>query len=144
MRPTYETAQDRTNEQQVIDLLCRVWSCTAEKTPRYYPVDWSLQKGSSVKALIEIKCRDKSYSSYIISLKKFSEMAMQSLMSNVPFFLVICWPEAGKRVVRYAKVTSDLHSNVIHGGRKDRGDAQDQEPMVDIPINKFKLVGSIT
>jgi len=141
MRPAYETQADLDHERQVVDLLCSKWNCEAWKTPTFYSVDWSLGNNRQVKAMAEIKFRSKSYSSYIISLHKFADMLMGSKI--LPYLLVICWPENGKRVVRYAKVTPDLHKGVIHGGRTDRGDSQDVEPLVEIPINKFLLVGEL-
>lgn len=143
MRPTYETAQDQANEQAVVGLLCAKWRCTANKTPSYYPVDWSLAQGKEVKSLVEIKFRKASYPTYIISLHKFTEMLMSAFASQLPHLLVVSWPEDGRRVVRYAKVEPSLLERVIHGGRKDRGDSQDMEPMVEIPMDKFKLVGEL-
>lgn len=141
MRPTYETQHDRDNERSVIDLLCRKWGCAANKTPQFYCVDWSLARGQEVKSLVEIKFRKASYPTYILSLHKYTEMLMSAFASQLPHLLVVCWPEDGKRVVRYVKVSPEIPARVIHGGRKDRGDTQDMEPMVEIPIGKFKLVG---
>jgi hypothetical protein len=143
MRPTYETAQDGANEKQVIDLLCRSWGCSAAKTPRFYPVDWSLQKEDEVKAMAEIKFRKKSYPTYIISLHKYVEMCQHAAASGLPYLLVVCWPEGLKRIVRYISIKPDIPKRVIHGGRKDRGDTQDMEPMCEIPMSKFSLVGEL-
>lgn len=143
MRPTYETQQDVANEQLVIDLLCTKWGCTATKTPKFYCVDWSLSQGKDVKSLVEIKFRKASYPTYILSLHKYTEMLMSAFASQLPHLLVVCWPEGGKRVVRYAKVEPSLRERVIHGGRTDRGDLQDQEPLVEIPMSKFKFVGEL-
>ena len=141
-RPTYETQQDVAHEEVVINLLCDKWKCTAHKAPRFYQTDWSLSKNGEVKAMAEIKFRNKSYPTYILSLHKFTNLLMGSI-SGVRHLLVVCWPEDGKRVVKYVEITHGLYSKVIHGGRKDRGDSQDQEPMVEIPIERFRTVGEI-
>lgn len=141
MRPTYETPEDQSHERQVVDLLCAKWGCTAAKTPRFYGVDWSLQKGNEVKAMAEVKFRKASYPTYILSLHKFVEMCQSAAVSGLPYFLVVSWPEESQRVVRYVSVTPEIKQRVIHGGRKDRGDAQDVEPVVEIPMSKFKLAG---
>lgn len=143
MRPTYESHADMENERSVMDLLCQRWKCVAAKAPRFYPVDWSLQQGSEVKAMVEIKYRKASYPTYIISLHKFVEMCKYAAVSGFPFLLVVCWPEGQSRVVRYVSVTPDVKKRVIHGGRRDRGDAQDVEPMVEIDMDKFNLVGAL-
>lgn len=141
MRPTYETAQDVEHEQQVIDLLCKAWNCTANKTPKFYCVDWSVGYGNEVKAMVEIKFRNASYPTYILSMHKFTEMCKSAEASRLPFLLVVCWPEQGQRVVKYVEVKHDLHKRVILGGRRDRGDWQDVEPLVEIDASKFKTVG---
>lgn len=143
MRPTYETQKDRSNEREVIDFLCSKWKCSAHKTPQFYPVDWSLTKGNAVKAMVEVKVRTKSYDSYLISGHKWSEAIKSSEALGVPYLLAVCWPEMGRRVVRYVKVARGIHDRLIHGGRRDRGDDQDMEPMVEINMNKFTFVGEL-
>lgn len=143
MRPTYETQADQDHESQVVDLLCKAWNCTAHKTPKFYGVDWSLGQGKQVKAMAEIKFRTASYPTYILSLHKFVEMCTSALASGIPYLLVVCWPEGGKRVVRYIKVEQGVNDRVVHGGRTDRGDAQDVEPLAEIAMDKFKLIGEL-
>lgn len=142
MRPTYEAAQDVANERSVIDLLCAKWKCTAHKAPRFYETDWSLSKGGEVKAMAEVKFRNKSYPTYILSLHKFTNLLMGSI-AGVRHMLIVCWPEGDRRVVKYVEITHGLYTKVIHGGRRDRGDAQDVEPMVEIPMEKFLTVGEL-
>lgn len=143
MRPTYETATDVAHEQQVIDLLSRAWKCTATKMPKMYCVDWSLGTDTLIKAMVEIKFRNKAYPTYIISLHKFTEMCKQAEASRVPYFLVQCVPEGDNRIVQYVEVTADLHNRVILSGRKDRGDWQDIGPHVEIDASKFKTIGTL-
>jgi len=90
MRPTYETAQDRVNEQQVIDLLCGKWKCTARKTPAFYQTDWTLSRHGKVLAFVEIKFRNKSYDTYRLSLHKFSNMLLSSIASKLHHILAVC------------------------------------------------------
>lgn len=146
MRPTYETESDRQHERDVIGLLQEKWKCNAHKNPSKYKVDWSIisteQKFPSIKAMAEIKWRDKSYPTYHVSFDKYITM-VHGVACGLPHLLVIAWPEGGKRVVRYAKVFDGMHSRVVIGGRKDRGDWQDQEPMAEIPMDRFKLVGEL-
>lgn len=142
MRPTYETESDRQHEQQVIDLLCGKWGCEATKNPAFYPSDWALSQDGEVKALVEIKFRKKSYPTYIIGLHKYTNLLIGAA-SGIKHLLVISWPEGGKRVVKYAEIVGGMHSRFIKGGRKDRGDWQDQEPMAEIGMDKFKLVGEL-
>lgn len=140
MRSKYQSEEDLKNEREVVAVLCDAWKCKAEKTPDFYPVDWSFQKDREVKALGEIKCRDKSYQTYMLSLHKFSEMCKQSETTGVPYLLIVRWPEKDVKVIRWVSVKRDIVLRVIHGGRKDRGDPQDMEPMVEIDLAAFKLI----
>lgn len=144
MRGVYETERDRQNEAVVMDLLCRKWRCQAVKAPRFYEVDWSLvSKARQVLAMVEVKFRHASYPTYLLSLHKFTSMCLSSKTSGLPYLLVVCWPENGVRSVYFLKVTEGVHASVVLGGRKDRGDPEDVEPMVEIPMSKFKKVGEL-
>lgn len=138
----YESAQDKSHEAQVIARLCSAWGCDAKKMPAAYPMDWSLKKGQEVKALAEIKFRNASYPTYIVSLRKYSDMLNLHQASGLPCLLVVCWPEDGRRVIKYTAVTNKP-AKVIHGGRTDRGDSQDVEPMAEIPMSEFRNVGTL-
>lgn len=142
MRPMYESSQDKAHEAQVIARLCSAWKCDAQKMPVAYPVDWSLKQGKEVKALAEIKFRNASYDTYIVGLRKYSDMLNLHQASGLPCLLVVCWPEGGKRVIKYTTITSKP-TKVIHGGRTDRGDSQDVEPMAEIAMSEFKTVGEL-
>lgn len=142
MRPMYESQQDRSHEAQVIARLCSAWKCDAKKMPAAYPMDWSLQKDGSVKALAEIKFRNASYPTYIVSLRKYSDMLNLHQASGLPCLLVVCWPENGRRVVKYTAIKRQP-AKVIHGGRTDRGDSQDVEPMAEIAMTEFTRVGEL-
>lgn len=140
MRPSYETKNDRDHEEEVIGKLMTAWGCGASRAPRKYAVDWALERGGQVYAMAEVKYRSKSYPTYIMSLSKFVTMCIHSTTSGLPYLLIVSWPEGGKRVIRYTRIDRKAHTGVILGGRKDRGDPDDIEPMVEIPIEKFSLL----
>lgn len=143
MRPVYESPQDRANEEQVISFLSQKWHVQANKNPKFYPVDWSLSKDGEVKAMVEIKVRNRSYPTYIISSRKWADAVQASEALGIPYLLAVCWPEMGKQVVRYIKVAKGIHDRIVHGGRSDRGDSQDMEPMTEISMTKFTLAGEL-
>lgn len=139
MRPVYETAENREREKNVITYACKIWNCTAVKTPRFYPLDWSLQKDGQIKAFAEVKYRSKIYPTYLISAHKWQAAINLSEILNIPALLVICWPdENDNRFVIWTQMKRGKHHKIIHGGRFDRNDEQDSEPMVELNLSVFK------
>lgn len=138
MRPIYETVADQELEKNVINYACKIWNCTAVKTPRFYPLDWSLQVNNQIRAFVEVKYRNKSYPTYLISAHKWQAAINLAEMFDIPALLLVCWPDDGSRMVIYTKMKRGNHSRLIHGGRFDRNDEQDKEPMVEITLDKFK------
>ena len=138
MRPTYETAADRSNERTAIDLLCRVWRCRAVKLPRHHSADFVLLgKDGSIKAWIEIKTRNfpkNTYPTYMISVQKIADLNTLSSVSNVPAVLVVALTDA----VLYHRISPPYA--MAMGGRKDRGDPLDQEPVFHIPFSSFEEI----
>ena len=77
-----------------------------------------------------------AYSSYMISLGKIMSARMLHHVTRVPIVLAVQWQDrtgcvtlAGKGAPQY---------RVSMGGRRDRNDAQDIEPVALIPIDKFR------
>jgi hypothetical protein len=136
VRPAYETASDQRNETEVISLVCRIWRCLARKAPKFYQNDYFLVRGDDVVAVVEIKCRENAhdkYSTYMLSAHKWMHGVAWEGSLKVPFLLVVqftdglyyCRPKECKRLVRI-------------GGRVDRNDRADIEPVVHIPMDEFK------
>ena len=139
MRQAYETTKDQELEKNVITYACKIWNCEAVKTPKFYPLDWTLQQNRQIKGFVEVKYRKKSYPTYLLSAHKWQAAINLSEMLNIPAILLICWPdENGNRIVIYTQMKRGTHSSIVHGGRNDRNDDQDTEPMVEINLDNFK------
>ena len=135
MRPIYESETDLRNERQIIDGLNEAWRTQSSKLPRSYGLDYALTRGGRVTAFVEIKCRtipSWTYDTYMISLAKV--LKAKSLGNNVevPALLVVRWND----MVGYVDLRP-VALDVQMGGRTDRGDAQDIEPVCMIPIKDF-------
>jgi len=135
-RPIYETPADLVNERRVADALLERWRCNAVKLPRRYEIDYALSRGNRVMAWAEVKCRTnprEQYPTYMVALGKVLTGLNLSQRTNLPFMLVVQWTDS----LGWVTPTFDA----IHiGGRHDRGDREDEEPMVHIPIADFKLL----
>lgn len=136
-RPLYESQADLQNEVQVAEHLNQVWSCRFHKLPMSYSVDWMLMRDKPV-AFAELKCRKNDSTKYptlMLSLNKWVKGIQFANQLDVPFLIICRWTdglffhEAGSVDVTYGI-----------GGRTDRGDSQDTEPVVYIPVTSFKRI----
>jgi hypothetical protein len=110
-----------------------------KKLPISYRVDFAILDGTRIRGFCELKCRVvefKTYDSLILSLGKWD--ALINLQRSTP--------DMRSRVcVRYLDgdywypVSEDSigEVSVRWGGRNDRGDWQDMEPVVHIPTRLF-------
>lgn len=140
-RPLYESQADRTNEQEVATDLFRYWRCTAAKLPIRYEVDYALCRNGQIMAWAEIKCRTTPrglYPTYMVSLGKVLAGLELQKRTNLPFLLVVRWSDS------LGWISGPTAREVTFGGRRDRADAADIEPMVHIPINQFALLWNNT
>ena len=108
--------------------------------PIAYHIDWIALRNNEPLAFVEIKHREKlefgRFTTYMISLNKWLKAKELSKEVNVPFILVVKFMDG----IYYGKYTSDMILDNKYGfnGRYDRGDTQDVEPMVYIPLSIFK------
>jgi len=138
MRPTYETNQDLINEQNVISGFCNYWSpLRFEKMPKQYHLDYCLMVGEAVTGFCEVKIRKNTYDkyrTYILSLAKVSAAKNLQDACGLSSVLVVKWKD------RTGYTSFNYGWPVLVGGRIDRGDWQDVEPVVHIPLSDFKYL----
>ena len=132
MRPLYENAQTLKAEQGVAKQLEARWRCNLLKLPISYRADYMAIREKPV-AIIEIKCRNRMYAKMFLSLHKFLEAKALATQLKVPFLLVYGFPEG----IYWGNVTH-YPLEVQVGGRTDRGDWQDTEPMQMFELEGFK------
>lgn len=138
-RPKYESQQDIELEAGVAKHLASKWSSDAVKLPKFYKCDWALKRGKKVGALLEIKCRKNAsdkYPTIILSADKWTYLRQMDESLGVPAFFVAKFTD-GIRFIRPAKAQG---FTVEMGGRHDRGDWQDVEPVVHIPVSSMTEV----
>ena len=140
-RPMYESKVDLTHETKMKSFLEGKWNCTLQKLPLKYQLDWLAMRCKDPYAFIEFKHREKlslnAYPRYMMSLDKWMKAKQLCKELEIPFIMVITFTEGtyyGVFVNNLVDVTYGF------GGRYDRGDAQDVEPMVYLPLNIFKKI----
>lgn len=136
LRPKYETEEDRSGETAVLASLCRRWGCSAKKLSDRYELDYLLLKKRRGKAWLEIKIRmnaHDAYRDYMISFGKVLAARRLSQGSELPSFLLVKWTDCEG----YTRLDDLKRFHVSIGGRTDREDFQDIEPVAYIPTQDF-------
>jgi hypothetical protein len=136
-RPIYETEQDREHEQIIAEWVEKRWCVEAQKMPMRYEFDYMLMRSSMV-AIMEIKRRLKKYDTLIISMQKVVTMQLYSEQFGVPAVLTVSWPEEEPQYT-LLNAARTAGYRIEWGGRDDRGDDQDKEPVIHIPVEHFGL-----
>lgn len=136
----YETPTDLKNEAEVMDLICEKWLSNAYKLPISYGVDYGLVSKSSgrMNCFIEIKCRtnlSNTYPTFFVAVKKVQTAHSLHEATGLETFIVVRWAD----MIGYERLLnlSFPQPMVTLGGRTDRGDEADVEPMYHIPVENF-------
>lgn len=139
-RPFYETRNDLQNE---LDALRKIAvRTTPVKLPLRYEIDFAMVDGDKICAFAEVKCRTNPFGQYptlMISAAKLISGITLSGMTGCPFWLIVQWTDK----VGALEVDSISKWRMSIGGRRDRGDDQDIEPVVHIPTTAFKILTTI-
>lgn len=139
-RPIYERGKDRDNERRVADWLARrqPGSLRPVQMPKRYPVDFALiDDRGEFNCWLEIKCRTNAidaYPSYMVSLEKVRGMFDLARFTAIPTRLVVRWEDC------LGYLNFPCPYEIRMGGRKDRGDWQDVEPMAHFDVRSFDVL----
>lgn len=140
-RPIYETQEHRRKEEKTIKIFSLRMGCEPHKLPRMYKMDYAIvSDNDKIQGFCEVKNRTRGYSdfpTYRLSAKKFLSALQLGVVFHLPCYLVVRFSNG----IYYTDLCS-LRGSVILvlGGRKDRNDPQDIEPMVQFNINQFTLL----
>lgn len=129
----HETTKDLVNERAVLDILCKQWKCSAFKLPERYELDFALLRDGKLKCFVEVKCRTFAQATYptaVVGFRKVYTGLTLAEKAGVPFCLICRWTDA----IGY---TGTFSGEIQFGGRCDRGDEQDPDLWMHIPINQF-------
>jgi hypothetical protein len=146
MRPLYENSEDRNKEANVANQIANYWLLTVVKLKPACEIDFALIRSGVVVAIMEVKCRNYSYKKLdelgglMLSCHKMS--ALRRWHSNFPLGVAIAIQLTDGIYVWSIKSEEafEKFSKIKMMGRMDRGDVQDIEPCVIIPMNKFRKI----
>jgi len=135
MRPIYEKTEDRNRERAVFQLLSKKLNCVCITTPKLSRIDRLIcTKKGKLKAIVELKIRTNkhdAYPTYMLSAAKYKKMLSLADALKVHALLLVKYADK----IRMVKLEEEYQLSI--GGRTDRGDAQDIEECVYIPIKDF-------
>lgn len=147
MRPIYENAKDLRSEKNLISHVSDCWNVVSYKLPMSYKIDYAMYRmdtGTSASAsenlvgFAEIKCRKHKFGTfptYIISLAKVMEARRLARETDTKSLLIVSWTD------KIGFLDFFSHHQIRHGGRADRNDWQDQEPVCHFDLKHFKGIG---
>lgn len=137
-RPLYETQSDVLRETDFSLIISKKFNCTLSKLPMRYGLDFTAMRDGRAVSFIETKVRTNAvsaYSTYMLSVGKFTHADALTRSTGLPCFLCVMWSDAWG----YTPLRANPGFEVAFGGRSDRGDAQDMEPVFLIPMSSFVI-----
>lgn len=139
-RPMYEVPSDVDKEIAVMDKLVSKYPFEVEyfKLPKHYQLDYGVYRERLI-LLTEIKCRDIRFNTYptvILSAHKMHAM-IEWYVRGIKSVLLY---QMNDGLFAYNVDTDAYQLPIHHGGRKDRNDWQDVEPVYHIDTKLLRLV----
>ena len=151
MRKTYETKEDRSKEQNIVNYIQKCIGSEIVITPSLpysYNLDRALIKNGDIRAWLEIKVQNYNLEYYTLpeywlSLRKANEGVQWSRITDRPFYLIVKFSDVG---IMFSMITLEcLRSyRIDYGGRTiTRRDAEDQELILHIPVDRFSKIRNL-
>ena len=130
----YESQSDRDAEESIIQYACTKWKSHYHKLPISYNLDYAIIQDGQIKAYIETKRRHNNHDKYpTIFVSMHKVMTARQLL--LPSYFLVGWNDR----IGYVSLTDKPDIQTI-GGRTDRNDSADIEPMAHFNINRIKLI----
>lgn len=138
MRPRYENNASLEMERKIATVICEAFNVEVAKLPIAYRVDYAVLKDGEITAFLEVKHREikkDTYPDIILALGKYLagkelyERTGRRFIFAIGTYDGVFWTDL-----------SESQYPLAIGGRVDRGDWQDIEPMIRIPMGDFHEV----
>lgn len=131
----YERRGDRESELAAAEAAFGPRGLLVRKLPVAYEVDFCVLRDERVIGVVEVKVRTRAYDTLLVSLHKAQALRRFAACGLIAWLLVQV--PAGLYARR---VLPDEPLDVRWGGRKDRGDWQDMEPVAHFPMVGMRRV----
>jgi hypothetical protein len=142
MRPRYEAQGDRDSERDIADTFAQYCGGEAIKLPgAYADVDFAFIRKGIIAGFFEVKDRTgwrPEYRTVFLSVAK-----ARSMISYHQLGVNVCYVVRLRGIVYFQQITPEALAGVEirWGGRTDRNDPQDSEPVFLLPVEHMKSIG---
>lgn len=139
MRQIYETSLDLENEKSIAEVIEDACDLSLRKLSMKYFLDFIAFRNGKAVAVVEVKKRHNNHDTYptlILSLAKYNRGVEFYRVNGLKFIFAVQFDDG---CFFYEYQDGDKFQ-VELGGRFDRSDAEDIEPVVHIPILRMKKI----
>jgi len=138
MRPTYETSEDRANQELVKAKIEMIMQQPLHELPPRHSFDYAATREGEITHMIEVKCRTNplnEYPTFMLCLEKFhNAFSYCQINEFLQATLWVQWTDALGSIDMFQPF-----NDWRMGGRSDRGDSQDMGVVIHIPIENFTI-----
>lgn len=137
MRKIYETQYDLDNEKSISEVIQSVCNLSLRKLSMKYFIDFIAFRNKKAVAVVEVKKRNNNHDTYptlILSLAKYNRGVEFFKVNGLKFIFAVQFNDG----CFFYKYKDGDRFAIELGGRTDRKDAEDIEPVIHIPINRMK------
>jgi hypothetical protein len=145
-RPFYETKGQRKNEELIANYVADRWDCNLVRMKSAFPVDYMLRRYSHADegeslAFAEIKHRQYTLDAIdqmgglFVSLLKWGNAKNLCGIAACPLLVIL---RDGADETYWFRTDDFSHDGITFGGRTDRGDPQDCEPLITLRKERFR------
>lgn len=141
-RPLYERGRDLREEEKAIEILCRRGKLAAHKLPRRYEIDYLLLQRGGMYGWAEVKVRPgvERYDSFMLSCAKVMAGRRLAEVFGGRFIVVVRRTDD----LMVLDALSHRPDYVAMGGRTDRGDDQDMEPVAHYRWDQMSRIDNVS
>tara|TARA_R110000803_G_scaffold209698_1_gene279845 strand:+ start:69 stop:488 length:420 start_codon:yes stop_codon:yes gene_type:complete len=137
LRKIYETQYDLDNEKSISEVIQSVCNLSLRKLSMKYFIDFIAFRNKKAVAVVEVKKRNNNHDTYptlILSLAKYNRGVEFFKVNGLKFIFAVQFNDG----CFFYKYKDGDRFAIELGGRIDRKDAEDIEPVIHIPINRMK------
>ena len=137
MRQRYESSGDRANEELIAREFACKWQASYHKLPMSYVLDYAFVRGQRIVGYMECKRRTNKMNQYptiFIAQKKVEQAALVEAATGMKTVFAVKWADA----TGYLMLNDPDYFAI--GGRSDRNDSADQEPMAHFAVSRVTLI----
>lgn len=137
MRPIYETPTNRMNEHAAAVQFAAISHCEFVRHDPLFAWDYTFTREGKPVAFIEVKCRNvpsTKYARYMVSESKCVTLCNGAGLAGVAAVLLVQWTDC----LGWLRIDG-VNWTTSTGGRWDRNDPLDVEPMAYFDIDQFTL-----